>query len=144
MKRFVTFSLVLLISYLHATDQPQPRVKITSGMSQAVALLIAMHDTGNTYLQEKLQSCKTLDDAQDLLDASTQVLVSLRDTCDQETYNTLADALISFQEEINPFERGCKTKIVDSLCVRNELRVGGNAVVRGEVQSNRLCERNFI
>jgi hypothetical protein len=34
-------------------------------------------------------------------------------------------------------------KIVDSLCVRNELRVGGNATVRGEVQSNSVVTNSL-
>lgn len=143
MKRFATFSLLLLISYLHATALPEPRVKITPGMSQAVASLIAMQGANSNFLQEKLQGCNTLADAQDLLDASTELLVALRNSCDEKTYNEIADALIAFQDEINPFERGCKTKIVDSLCVRNELRVGGNATVRGEMQSNSVVTNSL-
>lgn len=103
------------------------------------------------YVQNiECDSCMSIENAKKTITDAVDLLSSLRD-CDQKIYNEIAKALEEYERDLNSGSnvvdaqdiesRGCK--IIDSLCVRNSIRVGGDVVVRGEVTADSVTTNNL-
>lgn len=147
--KYPFLAMLALVSTVRAQDCPSFAV-VTPQCATALNTLQALISpaqagapiTGDTYMK--------VEDAHALIKEAFNVLNIIES--DQSNYQKIAQSLHEYQNDLDNglhvvdagyvSTRNCK--VVDSVCVKNSLGVGGNAQVRGQVSAGNVVASNVV